>query len=201
QVLRSGCCNPIASCSSCLLRPLCLRRNQSIVIVGFSLFIGLSVPQYFNEYLVLSRHGTVHTDSTSFSNIVQVIFSSPTTVAIIVAYLLDSTMSLEICTYLLCKIDKSGCLSGKSVDNEVEEEILLGHPDYVLDRIDNIDTKVALLAPCVRRGLKVISATGAGARADLTRIHIADLRESTNDPLSRSIDTVLNGISKSVYVQ
>ncbi|KAK1302398.1 Ubiquitin-like modifier-activating enzyme 5 [Acorus calamus] len=68
-----------------------------------------------------------------------------------------------------------------------EEEILSGNPDFVLDCIDNIDTKVALLAACVRRGLKVLSATGAGARADPTRIRVADLRESTTDPLSRSV--------------
>ncbi|KAL6228340.1 hypothetical protein ACLB2K_002290 [Fragaria x ananassa] len=68
-----------------------------------------------------------------------------------------------------------------------EEEILSGHPDFVLDCIDNIDTKVALLAACVHRGLKVLSATGAGARADPTRIRIADLRQSTNDPLSRAV--------------
>lgn len=48
---------------------------------------------------------------------------------------------------------------------------------------------MALLAACVRRGLKVLSATGAGARADPTRIRMADLRESTNDPLSRSVIT------------
>ncbi|KDP39833.1 hypothetical protein JCGZ_04243 [Jatropha curcas] len=72
-------------------------------------------------------------------------------------------------------------------DTASEEEILSGNPDFVLDCIDNIDTKVALLAACVRRGLKVISATGAGARADPTRIRVADLRESTNDPLSRSV--------------
>ncbi|XP_059449189.1 tRNA threonylcarbamoyladenosine dehydratase isoform X2 [Corylus avellana] len=47
--------------------------------------------------------------------------------------------------------------------------------------------QVALLAACVRRGLKVLSATGAGARADPTRIRVADLKESTNDPLSRSV--------------
>lgn len=35
--------------------------------------------------------------------------------------------------------------------------------------------------------MKVLSATGAGARADPTRIRMADLRESTNDPLSRSV--------------
>ncbi|KAL6521365.1 hypothetical protein OROGR_017934 [Orobanche gracilis] len=72
-------------------------------------------------------------------------------------------------------------------DSSSEGEILSGHPDFILDCIDNIDTKVALLAACVRRGLKVMSATGAGARADPTRIRVADLRESTNDPLSRSV--------------
>ncbi|KAL3527436.1 hypothetical protein ACH5RR_012092 [Cinchona calisaya] len=72
-------------------------------------------------------------------------------------------------------------------DSSSEDEILSGNPDFVLDCIDNIDTKVALLAACVRRGLKVLSATGAGARADPTRIRVADLRESTNDPLSRSV--------------
>ncbi|CAA3026700.1 tRNA threonylcarbamoyladenosine dehydratase [Olea europaea subsp. europaea] len=72
-------------------------------------------------------------------------------------------------------------------DSSSEEEILSGNPDFVLDCIDNIDTKVALLAACVRRGLKVLSATGAGARADPTRIRVADLRESINDPLSRAV--------------
>ncbi|XP_043707029.1 tRNA threonylcarbamoyladenosine dehydratase [Telopea speciosissima] len=72
-------------------------------------------------------------------------------------------------------------------DASCEEEILSGQPDFVLDCIDNIDTKVSLLAACVRRSLKVLSATGAGARADPTRIRIADLRESINDPLSRTV--------------
>ncbi|XP_054798253.1 tRNA threonylcarbamoyladenosine dehydratase 2 isoform X2 [Prosopis cineraria] len=82
-----------------------------------------------------------------------------------------------------CQIDAKVLL----YDTSTEEEILSGHPDFVLDCIDNIDTKVALLAACVRRGLKVLSAMGAGARADPTRIRIADLRESTNDPLSRAV--------------
>lgn len=72
-------------------------------------------------------------------------------------------------------------------DSTSEDEILSGHPDFVLDCIDNIDTKVSLLAACARRGLKVLSATGAGARADPTRIRVADLKESINDPLSRAV--------------
>ncbi|XVE77462.1 hypothetical protein DITRI_Ditri13aG0064900 [Diplodiscus trichospermus] len=82
-----------------------------------------------------------------------------------------------------CQIIAKGLL----YDVSSEEEILSGNPDFVLDCIDNIDTKVALLAACVRRGLKVLSATGAGARADPTRIRVADLRESMNDPLSRAV--------------
>ncbi|KAJ6824458.1 tRNA threonylcarbamoyladenosine dehydratase [Iris pallida] len=72
-------------------------------------------------------------------------------------------------------------------DASSEDEILSGQPDFVLDCIDNIDTKVALLAACVRRGLKVLSAMGAGARADPTRIRVADIRESSTDPLSRAV--------------
>ncbi|CAK9237974.1 unnamed protein product [Sphagnum troendelagicum] len=68
-----------------------------------------------------------------------------------------------------------------------QDELLAGSPDFVLDCIDNIDTKVSLLAACVQKGLKVLSATGAGARADPTRIRVADLKESSNDPLSRSV--------------
>lgn len=43
-----------------------------------------------------------------------------------------------------------------------EEQLLGGSPDYVLDAIDNIDTKVELLAACHRRGLPVLSSAGAG---------------------------------------
>ncbi|KAL3845092.1 hypothetical protein ACJIZ3_002495 [Penstemon smallii] len=85
--------------------------------------------------------------------------------------------------YPECHVDAKVLL----YDSTSEDEILSGHPDFVLDCIDNIDTKVALLAACVRRGMKVLSATGAGARADPTRIRVADIRESTNDPLSRSV--------------
>ena len=43
-----------------------------------------------------------------------------------------------------------------------EEQLLGGSPDFVLDAIDNIDTKVELLAACRRRGLPVLSSAGAG---------------------------------------
>jgi tRNA A37 threonylcarbamoyladenosine dehydratase len=59
-------------------------------------------------------------------------------------------------------------------------------PDWVIDAIDNIDSKVALLAYCHQRGLKVISSMGAGCKSDPTRIFIGDISTSSDDPLSRS---------------
>ncbi|RZB89125.1 Nucleobase-ascorbate transporter 4 [Glycine soja] len=64
-----------------------LNSYRSMFILGVSLGFGLSVPKYFNE------HGPVHTGSTWFNNIAQAIFSSPATVAIIDAYILDLTVS------------------------------------------------------------------------------------------------------------
>ncbi|KAL3151503.1 hypothetical protein ABBQ38_012502 [Trebouxia sp. C0009 RCD-2024] len=68
-----------------------------------------------------------------------------------------------------------------------EEQLLGGSPDFVLDAIDNIDTKVELLAACHRRGLPVLSSAGAGSRADPTRLRIADIAECSSDKLSRSV--------------
>ncbi|CZS93046.1 hypothetical protein WAI453_000784 [Rhynchosporium graminicola] len=59
-------------------------------------------------------------------------------------------------------------------------------PDYVVDAIDNIDSKVALLEYCYKNDLKVISSMGAGCKSDPTRIFIGDISTSTEDPLSRT---------------
>lgn len=59
-------------------------------------------------------------------------------------------------------------------------------PDFVIDAIDNIDSKVSLLAYCHQKGLKVISSMGAGCKSDPTRIFIGDISTSAEDPLSRS---------------
>jgi tRNA threonylcarbamoyladenosine dehydratase len=59
-------------------------------------------------------------------------------------------------------------------------------PDFVIDAIDNIDTKVALLKYCHVNGLPVISSMGAGCKSDPTRIMVGDIGTSTDDGLSRA---------------
>jgi len=61
-------------------------------------------------------------------------------------------------------------------------------PDYVVDAIDNIDTKVALLKYCHDKKLPVISSMGAGCKSDPTRIIVGDIATTTDDLYSgRSI--------------
>jgi hypothetical protein len=55
------------------------------------------------------------------------------------------------------------------------------------DAIDNIGTKVELLAYCVQNNIKVFSSMGAGAKSDPTRIQIADISATHYDPLARAV--------------
>lgn len=59
-------------------------------------------------------------------------------------------------------------------------------PDYVVDAIDNIETKVALLKYCYDHQIPVISAMGAGCKSDPTRIIVGDISATTDDALSRA---------------
>ncbi|KAL9130153.1 MAG: hypothetical protein Q9217_001588 [Psora testacea] len=77
-----------------------------------------------------------------------------------------------------------------------------GRPDYVVDAIDNIDSKVALLQYCHEHGIKVVSSMGAGCKSDPTRIFIGDISASVEDPLSRVTRRRLRatGISEGIPV-
>jgi tRNA A37 threonylcarbamoyladenosine dehydratase len=65
-------------------------------------------------------------------------------------------------------------------------ELLSGNPDFVLDCIDHLQTKAELIRFCVENKLRVISSMGAGAKADPSRIQIADISETFEDPLARA---------------
>ncbi|KAL4788690.1 hypothetical protein BJX76DRAFT_3296 [Aspergillus varians] len=59
-------------------------------------------------------------------------------------------------------------------------------PAYVLDCIDNIQSKVELLHYCHSHSIPVISSMGAGCKSDPTRVMITDISVSSDDRLSRS---------------
>ncbi|KAI8884906.1 hypothetical protein K501DRAFT_332338 [Backusella circina FSU 941] len=73
------------------------------------------------------------------------------------------------------------------LDKDNVDDLLGGSPDYVIDAIDNINTKIDLIRYCHDKKLNVISSMGAGAKADPSRIQIADISETFEDPLARSV--------------
>lgn len=64
-------------------------------------------------------------------------------------------------------------------------EILGGHSfDYLVDAIDTLSPKVALIRYAVEKGVPLVSSMGAGAKFDLTKIRITDISKSFNCPLA-----------------
>jgi len=59
-------------------------------------------------------------------------------------------------------------------------------PDWVVDAIDNTDSKVGLLHYCAIKNIRVISSMGAGCKSDPSRIQVGDISTSIEDPLSKA---------------
>ena len=62
-----------------------------------------------------------------------------------------------------------------------------GRYDCVLDAIDSVPSKIALLAECVRRGIPAVSAMGAGLRTDPGAIRCGDIAETSVCPLAKLV--------------
>jgi tRNA A37 threonylcarbamoyladenosine dehydratase len=63
------------------------------------------------------------------------------------------------------------------------DAVLGGGFDFVIDAIDSVRTKTALIAWCAARGQRLITVGGAGGQFDPTRIRIDDLAMTIQDPL------------------
>ena len=85
---------------------------------------------------------------------------------------------------------------------ENAEQILSPRPDYVLDAIDHFTAKVALITICREQAIPVISSMGADNKLDPTKIHVADIAETKNCRMARSMRKILrkSGISNGVKV-
>ncbi|HEX5337492.1 MAG TPA: tRNA threonylcarbamoyladenosine dehydratase [Gallionella sp.] len=66
-------------------------------------------------------------------------------------------------------------------------ELVPADCDYVIDCIDSLACKEALVAESFKRGLKVASSMGAGNRLDPTRIKVADIGKTEMCPLARQM--------------
>lgn len=70
--------------------------------------------------------------------------------------------------------------------------------DYVIDAIDSVKDKVEIIEMCHKAGIPVISAMGAGNKADPTRFEVSDIYKTSVCPLAKAVRSRLRqkGIDK-----
>lgn len=66
-------------------------------------------------------------------------------------------------------------------------EILDEGYDYIVDAIDTVAPKCALITEALRRKIPIISSMGAGGRTDPTRVVYSDLWSTAEDGLARAV--------------
>ncbi|XP_012451047.1 nucleobase-ascorbate transporter 3 [Gossypium raimondii] len=82
----------VAACGITFIQFANSNSMRNIYVLGVSLFLGLSIPQYFVMNTTGDGHGPVRTNAGWFNSILNTFFSSPATVATIVGTVLDNTL-------------------------------------------------------------------------------------------------------------
>lgn len=57
--------------------------------------------------------------------------------------------------------------------------------DYVIDAVDTVTAKIQLVMACQAAGTPIISSMGAGNKLDPTKFQVADIYQTSIDPLAR----------------
>ncbi|SHK08648.1 tRNA threonylcarbamoyladenosine dehydratase [Desulforamulus aeronauticus] len=65
------------------------------------------------------------------------------------------------------------------------DDLIKGDYSYVVDAIDNVTGKLDIIKRCYSQGLPVISCMGAGNKLDPAAFRVADISETSVDPLAR----------------
>ncbi|MBQ7493146.1 MAG: tRNA threonylcarbamoyladenosine dehydratase [Selenomonadaceae bacterium] len=68
---------------------------------------------------------------------------------------------------------------------EPVEDFFICRYDYVVDAIDTLTAKIFLVEECARRNIKIISSMGAGNKLDATRFKVADIFQTSVDPVAK----------------
>ncbi|RMS23305.1 Thiazole biosynthesis adenylyltransferase ThiF [Pseudomonas syringae pv. aceris] len=77
------------------------------------------------------------------------------------------------------------------VTRDTMAECITPDMDFVIDCIDSVNAKAALISWCKRRKIQMVTTGGAGGQIDPTLIQIADLNRTFNDPLASKVRSTL----------
>ena len=78
----------------------------------------------------------------------------------------------------------------------------IGHPDYVVDAIDDLAAKPAIIRYCLNNNIPIVSSMGTGNKLAPEKLRIADISETHTCPLARKLRKELRnyGIEKGLKV-
>jgi tRNA A37 threonylcarbamoyladenosine dehydratase len=77
------------------------------------------------------------------------------------------------------------------VTRDTMSDYITEEMDGVVDCIDSVKAKAALISWCKRRKIAIVTTGGAGGQIDPTQIQVADLNKTFNDPLASNVRSTL----------
>lgn len=103
---------------------------------------------------------------------------------------LDSTVGRPKCEVLKARLldinpELEVTVLQEYLEADMVETALEGYRvDFIVDAIDTLAPKLALIKYCVDHGIPHVSSMGAGAKYDATKVRLADISKSYNCPLA-----------------
>ncbi len=80
-----------------------------------------------------------------------------------------------------CVIAIDAFVSGDNASSIIGEY----KPDYVVDAVDNVTAKIAIITYCKEKGIGIISSMGTGNKLDCSKFKITDIEKTSVCPLAR----------------
>lgn len=157
-------------------------RSSCVMVVGLG-----AVGSYVVEALAragVGRFRIVDFDDVQESNINRQLFATHETIGKAKADLAETRVHAINPSAL---VEKRKLLVNPETVASLFEGEWSGKPDYVVDAIDTLGSKVALLTETTRRGVPVMSSMGAALRFDASLVRVGKLTEVTNCPLSAQV--------------
>lgn len=164
--------------------------NATVAVIGLG-----GVGAYAAE--MLARAGVSHlvlldSDTVSVSNKNRQLLALDSTVGrlkteVMAARLRDINPAVEL-----------DLIAGYLTEDNIQQFLGGRRIDYLVDAIDTLAPKIALIKYCMAEHIPLVSSMGSGAKKDMTKIRITDISKSFNCPLAYMIRKRLRkeGISK-----
>lgn len=151
-------------------------KNSRVAVFGVG-----GVGGYTVEALVRSGIGAIDiidNDTVSLSNINRQIIATLDTVGL---------LKVDVCEDRIksinpdCKVTKYNCFFLPENANQFD----FSKYDYVVDAVDTVKAKLAIVEICKEKNINIISSMGAGNKLDPTRFEVADISKTSVCPLAK----------------